>query len=322
MRAATRHRYGPPEVIRIEQLDVPAPRAGELLVRVHAATVSRTDCALLTAEPFIMRFVTGFRRPNRATLGTDFAGRVEAVGAGVSRFAPGDDVWGIDDTGAQSHAEYLRVPASAAVAPMPAGPSHAEAAACLEGAWYAYSALERAGFRRSSKVLINGATGAIGSALLQLAVDRGARVTAVGDAKNASLLSSLGAERVLDYERTDFTRDPGEYDYVFDAVGKSTFGACKPLLGPKGVYVSTELGPGWQNPWLALLTPALGGPRVVFPIPIERERFLAAIGSLVLQRRFRPIIDRAYTLDAVREAYTYVASGRKTGSVILNLAEP
>ncbi|WP_437506899.1 NAD(P)-dependent alcohol dehydrogenase [Sorangium sp. So ce1099] len=321
MRAARRERYGPPAVIRIEDVAAPAPADDEILVRVHAATVSRTDCALLSAQPFIMRFMTGLRRPRNKTLGTDFAGRVEAIGSRVSGFAVGDAVWGIDDLGAGSHAEYLVISGDASVARMPAGPSFEEAAACIEGAWYAHSILERAGLEKDRRVLINGATGAIGSALLQMCVYRGATVTAVGNTRNLELLRSLGADRVIDYEQADFTRDDQVYDYVFDTVGKSTFGACKRLLAPRGVYVSTELGPGGQNPFLALLTPALGGKRVVFPIPTDRKAFLEVMGRLVTERQFRPVIDRTVTLDAVQEAYAYVASGKKTGNVVLKLID-
>lgn len=319
MRAARRDRYGTPEVIRIEDVAVPTPADDEILVRVHAATVSRTDCALLAAQPFIMRFMTGLRRPRNRALGTDFAGRVEAIGSRVRSFAVGDEVWGINDLGAGSHAEYLVISADDSVARMPSGVSFEEAAACIEGAWYAYSVTQRAGLERDRRVLINGATGAIGSALLQICVHLGATVTAVGNTRNLELLKSLGAARVIDYEQTDFTRDDQVYDYVFDAVGKSTFGACKRLLTPRGVYVSSEPGPGWQNPLLALVTPALGGQRVVFPIPIDRKAFLEVMGRLVTERHFRPVIDRTVTLDAIQEAYAYAASGQKTGSVALNL---
>jgi NADPH:quinone reductase-like Zn-dependent oxidoreductase len=154
-----------------------------------------------------------------------------------------------------------------------------------------------------------------------MSVHSGASVTAVGNTKNLELLKSLGADRVIDYEHADFTRDDQVYDYVFDAVGKSTFGACKHLLVPKGVYISSELGPGWQNPFLALITPALGGKRVVFPIPIPRKAFLEVLHPLAAERHFRPVIDRTFTLDTIREAYAYAASGKKTGSVVLTLSQ-
>ena len=288
---------------------------------MHAATVSRTDCALLAASPAFMRLTTGIRQPKRKTLGTDFAGSVEAVGTKVGGLEVGDRVWGIDDMGAGSHAEYLVIREGDKIARMPDGLSFEDAVACVEGGWYAYSFIDKVEMGNGKRVLINGATGAIGSALLQLCVHFGATVTAVGNTKNLELLKSLGAHKVVDYERTDFTRDDKIYDYVFDAVGKSTFGACKRLLEPKGVYISSELGPGWQNPFLALVTPLVGGKRVAFPIPINRKRFFDVIHPLVEARHVRAVIDRSYTLDAVREAYAYAASGRKTGTVILKLDE-
>ncbi len=286
---------------------------------MHAATVSRTDCALLVASPAFIRLITGIRQPKRKTLGTDFAGTVDAVGAKIGGFAVGDRVWGIDDMGAGSHAEYLVIREGDTIARMPDGLSFEDAVACVEGGWYAYSVIDKVEMGIGKRVLINGATGAIGSALLQLCVHFGATVTAVGNTKNLELLKSLGAHKVVDYERADFTRDDEIYDYVFDAVGKSTFGACKRLLEPKGVYVSSDVGPGWQNPFLALVTPLLGGKRVTFPIPINRKRFFDVIRPLVEARHLRAVIDRRYTLDAVRDAYAYAASGRKTGAVILTL---
>jgi NADPH:quinone reductase-like Zn-dependent oxidoreductase len=267
-----------------------------------------------------MRFLAGLVRPSKATLGTDFAGQVEAIGAGVSGFAVGDAVWGIDDLGLGSHAEYLVVSQDASIAKLPVGVTF-DACGCLEGGWYAYSMLERSALAAGARVLVNGATGAIGSAALQLCVHFGATVTAVGNTKNLRLLESLGAERVIDHEREDFTRDQQSYDFVFDAVGKSTFGACKRLLGRGGVYVSVELGPGAQNLPLALFTPLFGGRRVVFPFPIDRKRFLELVDPLVARGTLRPVIDRRYPLEAIRDAYAYADSGQKTGCVMLDLVE-
>lgn len=321
MKAAQRDNYGPPDVIEVRSMPVPSPGPDELLVRVHAASISRTDCAVLTAQPFIMRFLLGVRRPRRRTLGTDFAGQVEAMGTNVNGYAVGDRVWGIRDMGVGSHAEYLVVGQGDPVAHLPDGPGFTEAAACIEGAWYAWSMLERVPVERGMPVLINGATGAIGSALLQLAVDRGAMVTAVGNSRQPDLLTSLGATRVIDYEREDFTRTEGRYDRVFDTVGKSTFGACRHLLTPRGIYLSSELGPGAQNVFLPLLTRFGGGRRTAFPLPVNPRAFLEAIGPLVQAGRFRPVIDRTVSLDQIREAYTFVASGQKTGTVVLSLLD-
>ena len=321
MRAAQRDQYGPPDVIQVRDIPVPSPGSDELLVRVRAASVNRTDCAVLTAQPVIMRLLLGLSRPRRRTLGTDFTGQVEAIGANVRRFHVGDRVWGIRDMGVGSHAEQLTVSERDAVDHLPDSVGFTDAAACVEGAWYAWSMLERVPVSDGMRVLVNGASGAIGSALLQLAVHRGARVTAVGHAGSLDLLRSLGAEHVIDYGREDFTRAGGQYDRVFDTVGKSTFGACRRLLTPRGIYLSSEFGPRGQNIVLPLLTRLGGGRRTVFPFPVDPRRFLAAMGPLVAAGHVRPVIDRIVTLDDIRGAYAYVASGRKTGNVVLTFPD-
>lgn len=317
MRAARRYRYGGPEVIQIENVEDPTPGPRELLVRVRAATVSRTDCALLAAKPPVMRLMTGLRVPKQPTLGTDFAGEIEAVGADAHEFRLGDRVWGINDMGLGSHAELMVVSADDAVRIMPERIGFDDAVACIEGGWYAYSIIERVGGVRGARVLIYGATGAIGSALLQLCAHDAESVTAVGNAKNLELLRSLGAANVIDYEARDFTRDAVHYDYVFDAVGRSSFGQCKSLLASQGTYVSTELGPGWQNTYLPLLKPWLGGKRVVFPLPVDRKRWLTALWPLVAEHKLRSVIDRSYALDDIAQAYAFAASGQKTGCLIV-----
>ena len=319
MRAARYESYGTPEVIHVEDIEIPTPADDELLVRVHATTVSRSDCAILAAHPFFMRLFTGLWAPARRTLGTDFAGRVEAVGARVTKYAVGDVVWGFEELGASSHAEYLVIAEGAAVDQMPQGLDFKDAAACLEGAFYAWSFLNKVEVGSGVHVLINGATGAIGSALLQLCVDAGTTVTAVGDTKHLEWLRSLRAGRVIDYMTQDFTADTATYDYVFDAVGKSTFGRCRRLLKPRGVYISSELGSGWQNLFLPMITRLLGQKRVIFPIPEDKPGFLAHMHELARFGRFRPVIDRTFRLESIREAYAYAASGQKTGCVILDL---
>ena len=230
MKAAFYTRYGSPEVLSVQEVAKPAPQENEVLVRVHATTVNRTDCANLTAKPFIMRFVNGLTKPKRPIPGTDFAGEVEAIGTQVRSFKVGDRVWGLDDFGASSQAEYLCFPVEKAIGIAPAGIPYQQAAASLEGAHYAYNFLNKVTLAAGQKVLLNGATGAIGSALLQFLKYHGLWVTAVCNTQNIELIKSLGADKIIDYTRQDLTDDDGQYDYVFDAVGKSTFGHCKPLL--------------------------------------------------------------------------------------------
>lgn len=317
MLAAWRDEYGSPSVIQISDVEIPTPKDDEMLVRVHAVTVNRTDCALLSATPFFMRFMSGLRAPKVKTLGTDFAGQVEAVGEDVTAFQVGDRVWGFNDLGLGSHAEYLVVSTRGKVSIMPNGLGFEHAAASIEGAFYAYNFIKKVSVGPDKSALINGATGGIGSALLQLSKHFGATVTAVGNTENLDLLRSLGADRVIDYLNEDFTQDNETYDYVFDAVGKSSFGKCRRLLKPKGVYISSELGPGYQNPFLALLTPLFRRRKVIFPFPTDIKGFLGLMSELAESGSFRPVIDRLFTLDTIREAYEYVAFGQKTGNVLV-----
>lgn len=317
MRAAQRTRYGLADVITVDDVPRPVPGPGQVVVAVHASSVSRTDCALMAARPFIMRFMTGLFGPRSPRLGTDFAGVVAACGAGVTRFAVGDRVWGIEDLGCGSHAECVLLEETAHFAKMPDEVSFDDGAACIEGGWYAESILDRVPVTSSSRVLVNGATGAIGSALLQLCVHAGAAVTAVGPSSKADLLQSLGATEVVCFDRADFTQLDARFDLVVDAVGKSRFSACRRLLTDKGIFVSSELGPGMENLLLAATSPVRPGHRVVFPIPMDHDRFLARYATLWREGCFRGVIDRTVGLDEIQEAYRYVDAGLKTGSVIV-----
>jgi NADPH:quinone reductase-like Zn-dependent oxidoreductase len=318
MKAAVRTGYGPPDVVRVAEVDKPAAGDGEVLVKVHATTVNRTDCGLRAAKPFFVRFFTGLTRPRVGVLGTEFAGQVEAVGGGVTSFQVGDRVFGFDGTRFGAHAEYLAVPETGLLATIPAGLSYEQAAPGTEGSQYALSLIRNAKIRRGQDVLVNGATGAIGSAAVQLLKHLGANVTAVCGSEHLELVKGLGADRVVDYTAEDFTRDERTYDVVLDAVGKSSFGRCRRLLRPRGIYLSTDLGPLSQNPFLALLTPLFGRRKVMFPIPRRADRELARdLRELIESGAFRPLVDRRYPLDQIVEAYRYVETGRKLGNVVI-----
>ena len=321
MKAAFRTGYGPPDVLDVTDVPMPEPARGEVLVRVRATTVNRTDCGALWGEPFVFRFFTGLPTPSHTATGSDFAGDVEAVGKDVTAFRVGDRVWGFDDNCAGTHAEYVTFSARKAIATIPPGIDYAEAVASAEGAHYAINFLRMVRPGAGRQVLVNGATGAIGSAAVQLLKHHGVHVTAVCATPHLALVTSLGADRVIDYLTQDFTKEDAQYDVVLDAVGKSTFGACKPILKPRGVYISSELGPGGENVYLALLAPLLGRnkKRVLFPFPLDIKGSLARMRDLLDQNKFRPVIDRTYRLDAIREAFTYVASGQKIGNVILSM---
>jgi NADPH:quinone reductase-like Zn-dependent oxidoreductase len=321
MKAAIRSEYGGPEVINIGETDKPVPRDNEVLIKVHAATVNRTDCGILWGKPFIIRFFTGLSRPRKPITGTDFSGEVEAVGKDVTTFKVGDKVWGFDDNGLESHAEYLVLPGDGKLITMPDYLSYEEAAASPEGAHYAYNFVNKVHPGPEHRVMLNGATGAIGSATLQILKYYGSFVTAVCNTENMVLIKSLGADKVIDYTKEDFTNDDDKYDFVFDAVGKSSFGRCKPLLKPGGVYISSELGPQNENIYLPFTTAIKGGKRVKFPYPKDIPATLRFIKELIDQGKFKPVIDRTYKLENIREAFEYVNSGRKTGNVVIRLAE-
>jgi NADPH:quinone reductase-like Zn-dependent oxidoreductase len=321
MRAAVRDRYGPPEVVRVAEVDMPVPGDGEVLVKVHATTVNRTDSGVRAAKPFLYRLVMGLRRPRVTVLGNEFAGEVEAVGSGVSSLGPGDRVFGFSPNRFGAHAEYLAVPEHGSVATMPASLTFEQAAPGTEGAHYALSMIQSAGVQPGQDVLVNGATGAIGSAAVQLLVHLGARVTAVCAAVHRELVLGMGAGRVIDYTTEDFTRDAQTYDLVLDAVGKSSFARCRRLLRPHGIYVSSDLGPLSQNPVMALVTPLFSGRRVRFAIPVQRDpaAVMRHLKELMESGAFKPVIDRRYPLDQIVEAYRYVETGQKVGSVVITV---
>jgi NADPH:quinone reductase-like Zn-dependent oxidoreductase len=318
MKAAVRSKYGSPDVLSIKEIDIPTPKDNEVLVRVYATTVNRTDCAILSGMPWISRLFTGLFKPSLPVTGTDFAGKIELAGKKVKSFKAGDRVMGFDGMGIKSHAEYLVMPEDKVIIAIPANTTYPEAAACLEGAIYALSSMiDKVNPQAGQKALVNGASGAIGSAAVQLLKYFGVHVTAVCDTNNTSLVRSLGADRVIDYSTTDFTKDDQQVNFVFDTVGKSSFSQSKPLLLPGGIYMSSDPGPNWENAYLPLTTSITGNKKVIFAIPFHMKRSLSLIKDLMEQGRFKPVIDRSYDLEKIAEAYRYVATGQKTGNVLI-----
>lgn len=314
-------KYGPPEVTSVQEVPKPIPKANEVLVKVYSSTVNRTDSGLRSAEYFISRFFTGLFAPKYPILGSEFAGIIEQVGSGVTNFKVGDQVFGFNDKTFGGHAEYLTVPENAAIATLPKGYGYDEAAALTEGSHYALVDIRAAKVEPEQQVLVYGATGAIGSAAVQLLKHFGAQVTAVCATKNVHLVKSLGADFVIDYETEDFTKTTIQFDFIFDAVGKSSFQQCKPLLTPKGIYISTELGKNGINILLALTTRFGGGKRLLFPIPSISKEDILFLKTLAENGAFKPVIDRHFHLDQIVEAYHYVESGQKIGNVILKIAK-
>lgn len=316
MRAVVFHRYGPPEALALSDVPVPQPSEGEVRVRVHTTTVNRTDTATLRAHPFFARVTTGLFRPKMRTLGMDFAGTIDALGNGVAEFQPGDRVFGLSPDLFGAHAEYICLPANGAIARIPDDLGFDEAVVC-EGAWYADSTIKL--LHEGQKCLVYGASGAIGTAVVQLAKAQGVEVTAVVGFRHLDLAEKLGADRVLNYEEEDFTAIEESFDLVFDAVGKTSWFACRRLLKNNGIYAATDLGPYWSNIILSLWNGMTGKRRVRIPFPDDAPGFVQKLSSLMAAARFRGVFDHSYDLENIIEAFHYVETGRKTGIVRINV---
>ena len=319
MKAVVYDRYGPPEVLRIEDVPKPVPAPDEILVRIRATGVTRSD-AHLRAGQFVGRFQSGLLRPKRRILGHELAGEVEAAGAAVTEFEVGDRVFGALpylalSTGA--HAEYMCVPEKFPIAHMPAGMSFEEAGAVGDGALLTLNGLRPAGRLEGKRILVYGASGSMGTAGVQLAKHFGAHVTAVCNTKNVELVRSLGADEVIDYTQKDFTKNGETYDVVFDAVGKQSFRRCKPSLEPGGVYLPTD---GLWNVALWLLHKRFGDKKVAFELPPRmRKQDVLLLKGLIEAGEYRAVIDRSYPLEDAIEAHRYVDTHQKVGNVVLTV---
>jgi NADPH:quinone reductase-like Zn-dependent oxidoreductase len=334
MRAVVYDRYGPPEVLRLEDVARPVPHGDEILIRIHATTVNRGDCGERSGTRYISRFLipllsiredvrhkrrvlAGALRPKRPILGCELAGEVEAVGAAVSEFQVGDRVFGMSPFGA--HAEFVCVRESGPVARMPTGVSFEDAAAVCDGAILALGSLRHAGLRTGQRILVYGASGSIGTAGVQLAKHFEADVTAVCNTKNVELVTSLGADEVIDYLEEDFTKNGKTYDVIFDAVGKHSFRRCRRSLTRDGKFIATDLGFMWHVPFLLLLTKWVGNKSVVAYFPRYTKTDILFLRQLLEAGTYRTVIDRCYPLEDVVEATTYVETGQKTGNVVLTV---
>jgi NADPH:quinone reductase-like Zn-dependent oxidoreductase len=318
MRAVVIDRYGPPEVQRVEEVERPVPNQDEVLVKIHATTVTRTDSGIRAAKPVVIRLFFGLRRPRQRILGTELAGEVAAVGAAVTQFAVGDHVFGSTNAFRfGTHAEYICMPESAPIAHKPAGMTFEEAAAVTDGFILALMCLEAAHVQKGQRVLVYGASGSIGTAGVQLAKYFGANVTAVCRTKNVELAKSLGADDVIDYTQDDFTQNGATYDVIFDAVGKHSYSRCKGSLTRGGAYVATD---GFRNLFLQVWTSRVGDKKVLFPIPPHyTKKNVLLLKELIEAGKYRAVIDRCYPLEDVVEATKYVETEQKTGNVVLTL---
>ena len=323
MRAVVYTEYGPPEVLRLLEIEKPTPRSNEVLVRIHATTVSAADCHFRAGDPFIARFfsaegfsIRGFRRPLNPTPGYELAGEIEAVGKDVRRFKVGDQVFGEAVSG--SSVEYTCLPEDGVLAIMPSSMSYQEAVAVSGGMTTALPYLRNAAnIQKGQQVLIYGASGSIGTCAVQLAKYFGAEVTGICSTSNLDLVRSLGADHVIDYTQTDFTKSGQTYDIIFDTVQKSSFSRCKGSLKQRGVYLRTF-------PMLAQLTSKIGSKRAVFsPVGIrpssEKTKDLDLLRELVEAGKMKPVIDRIYPLEEISVAHQYVDEGHKKGNVVIRV---
>jgi NADPH:quinone reductase-like Zn-dependent oxidoreductase len=317
MKAVVCDRYGPPDVLRIVEVPRPVPGPDEVLIRIRATTVNRSDTETRQGSPAAARLLTGLRRPRHRILGTELAGEVEAAGPAVTEFRPGDAVFGVRAWKFGAHAEYVCMRESAALAPKPAGVSFEEAAAVCDGVILALMGLHPADVRKGRSILVYGASGSIGTAAVQLSRYYEADVTGVTNTKNLELVRSLGADRVIDYTREDFTRNDQTYDVIFDAVGKQTFRRCRNSLKPGGIYLATDQ---LYNLVLAQTT-RFRDKKVIFPIPPHyTKQDVVFLKGLMEAGQYRAVIDRSYPLEDVIEANRYVDTGQKTGNVVLTVS--
>ncbi len=319
MKAVIYTQYGSPEVLRIADIAKPQHKNNEVLIRVHYTTVNRTDCGYRSAHYVISRLFTGLWKPKNPVGGSEFSGEIVETGAAVQDYKVGDRVFGFDDVHGGAHAEYVSKPTDGPFAIMPDGFSYEQLAAAGEGATYALNVIQAARIAHGQNVMVYGASGAIGSAAVQLLKHIGATVTAVCGSVNLAKVQSLNPDKVIDYQMDDFTQGSERYDLIFDAVGKSSYGACKKLLTKNGSYYSSELGKGGQNPLLALWFGLTGSRKVLFPIPKINKAMIEHIRTIIADGAYRPLIDKTYPLDEIITATQYVETGQKVGNVLIKI---
>ncbi len=323
MQAAVYERYGPPEVVALRDVAKPVPAGNEVLIRVYATTVTSGDWRLRSLDmptgfSVIARLMFGVLKPRRTILGSELAGQVEAVGGSVSKFQVGDQVFAFSGVSMGGHAQYKCMPEDGALALKPANLSYEEAAALSFGGTTALDFFRRAGLARGESVLVNGASGAVGSAAVQLAKHLGAEVTGVSSTANLPLVRSLGADHVIDYSTEDFTRNGKRYDLIVDTVGTAPFSRSKRSLqeGGRLLLVAAGLPEMLRAPWAALVS----GKKVIAGPAAERAADLRLLAELAQAGKFKPLIDRCYPLEEIVAAHRYVDTGRKRGNVAITVA--
>ena len=324
MKAILHTKYGPPDELQLKEVDKPIPRDNEVLIRIYATTVTTSDCNVrnLTFAPksfrFPARMIFGFRKPKINILGADLAGEIEAVGKDVKQFKEGDQVFGSSGSKLGGHAEYKCMPEDGVLAIKPANMTYEEAAAIpLAGNTALYFIRDLGNVQAGQKILIHGASGAIGTYAVQLAKYYGAEVTGVCSATNAEMVKSLGADRVIDYTKEDFTKSDETYDVIFDVVGKIRFSQCKGSLKQKGIYLENLLE--LQDILKMMWTSIIGGKKIKGGVSIESVENLNFFLELIESGKLKPVIDRRYPLEQTAEAFRYVEKGHKKGTVVITV---
>jgi NADPH:quinone reductase-like Zn-dependent oxidoreductase len=317
MRAIVYHKYGSPDVLELKEVEKPVPKDNEVLIKVYAAAVTPADISFRKGKPFIARFISGLIRP-KTIPGVEFAGEIEAVGKDVKLFTKGDQVFGITGTGFGAHAEYKCLGEEGVVTIKPTNMTYEEAVAVCDGALTALVFLrDEAHIQSGQKVLINGASGAVGAYAVQLARYFGAEVTGVCSTTNVETVKSLGTDKVIDYTKEDFTKNGETYDIIFDAVSKSSFSRSKGSLTQRGVYLATvpTLAIILQTVW----TSKIGSRKAIFATAglKQRKENLIFLRELVEAGKIKSVIDRRYPLEQIAEAHRYVEKGHKKGNVVI-----
>jgi NADPH:quinone reductase-like Zn-dependent oxidoreductase len=322
MKAVVYTQYGPPEVLQFANIEKPSPKANEMLIKIHATTVSAVDSNFRRGDGFAARMYAGLRKPTNTILGGLLAGEIEAVGKDVTMFKPGDRVFGGSGNGFGTYSEYVCVPENGIITTIPNGIPFEDAACIPEALTALYFLRSLAKTRSGQKVLINGASGAIGTYAIQLARHFGAHVTGVSSAANMSLVKSLGADHVIDYTSEDFTRNTNRYDVIFDVVAKSSFSRSKKALSQGGLYLTTVMSPGiiWHMAW----TSRMGSKKAILGLAglNQKPEDLLFLKERLEAGQLKSVIDRCYPLDQIAEAHRYVDTGHKKGNVVITIAQP
>ncbi len=324
MKAIIYTEYGSPDVLQLEEIEKPAPKDNEILVKIYATTVTATECIFRKGEPFFSRLFTGLTKPKITTLGEELAGEVEAVGKDVKLFKKGDDVFGTAGPGFGANAEYICIPEDGVLTIKPTNMTYEEAASSVDGFLTALPFLrDKGNIQSGQKVLINGASGSVGAAAVQIAKYFGAEVAGVCSASNLEMVKSLGADSVIDYTTEDFTKNGETYDIIFDAVGKLSFSRCKSSLKENGIFL--EAGIGLAIFPQILLTSIIGGKKAKIATTglrpaSERTKDLIFLKELIETGKIKPVIDRRYPLEQIAEAHRYVDKGHKKGNVAIIVA--